>query len=994
MPAGTQSGATPASRPEDGMVHADARARAAVVTEARIAYAVALAAAVPAALLLLVPLLNAIGALDVPAGVGAVDVWARSLLCLVLLLVGVQLVSVLVALEHRVMANRSDGRALVAVRITQAGVILAVVAAVLVAALGAPGWGSVALLGALAEAVALGWLLVAYRTEPPDTRQPPPPDRVAPNVTAESGAVGMEAPQDPRLLAVGASGGGIRATAFVLGGHQAVQDTADDLSIADPRNEPEVFAVSGGSYIGAALALRRSFRRDGTRRQPEPSPWRTAYATGSPELERLRRHTRYLFEPRWKTRDGVVGLVIGAAVNLLILGLVLRLVAWVSSQLAVSIGLVVDAQNDNRPELLDWAPSWDSWWDWWPVLGLPMLSLVGIALATFFGWRATSAFDNVADGSADNDADRHRAITVLGRAARARTALLFGGLGWLVLVLGVPATAVGLANLATSNEPTTLVAGAVRSAGFGTEGRCVAAFENEVQQAVEHANDLARLSPGAEQEDSSGACGREVTVKRTVNPESLTVFGADREAIADLARADSLPGEVIGVAALLAVIAGLLRYGPSPEASVTAGWRSRVKRVLLTWLPLLIATALAVYLLAVWTFGFLVGMDQSYLVWAVMLTVAAFVLAALVDANATSLHGFYRSRLSDAFAVGVDDETRRADELPPGTVYRFSELRPDGAGPRLNILTTLNTRVPNQAPTMRGGFPMVFGPKNVDVHREEGRRIRVDTAAYEKWAGPGRVSVMAVMATSGAAISPLMGRFGAHAAPYRFLLALFNVRVGAWVRNPMHTLPKPEASPPWPAFAWLTAKPGLVQVALEAFGTSSADRRWIYLSDGGHLDNTGLVECVRHCVDGGEGGRVLILDASNDPVGSWSAVGDAIGVIRADLNIDLRRVSDDEQPPWMRRYEGAGLDVIVVKAVRTEPPEPDSTRIDRWWKLLPPNVQSFSLVNADFPRSSTLRQKFGDLEFEAYRGLGYAATRTALEAAGWVPPPEPLTPDP
>ena len=52
--------------------------------------------------------------------------------------------------------------------------------------------------------------------------------------------------------------------------------------------------------------------------------------------------------------------------------------------------------------------------------------------------------------------------------------------------------------------------------------------------------------------------------------------------------------------------------------------------------------------------------------------------------------------------------------------------------------------------------------------------------------------------------------------------------------------------------------------------------------------------------------------------------------------------------------------------------------------MLPPNVQSFGLVNADFPRSSTLRQKFGDLEFEAYRGLGYASTRTALVAAGWV----------
>ena len=182
----------------------------------------------------------------------------------------------------------------------------------------------------------------------------------------------------------------------------------------------------------------------------------------------------------------------------------------------------------------------------------------------------------------------------------------------------------------------------------------------------------------------------------------------------------------------------------------------------------------------------------------------------------------------------------------------------------------------------------------------------------------------------------------------------------------------------------MTAKPGLWQVALEGVGRTSADFRWIYVSDGGHLDNTGLVECVRHCVDRGTGGRVLVLDASNDPVDTWSAVGDAISVVRADLNIDLRRVAYDDQPPWMRRYEGGGLDVVVVKAVRAGPlPEEDADETD-WWSVLPPNVQSFGLVNADFPRSSTLRQKFGDLEFEAYRGLGYASTRTALVAAGWV----------
>jgi hypothetical protein len=273
----------------------------------------------------------------------------------------------------------------------------------------------------------------------------------------------------------------------------------------------------------------------------------------------------------------------------------------------------------------------------------------------------------------------------------------------------------------------------------------------------------------------------------------------------------------------------------------------------------------------------------------------------------------------------------------------------------------------------------------VNVYREERRRVHVGMRDYENFAGPGRVSIMASVATSGAAISPLMGRYAVQMAPYRALLALFNLRVGAWVRNPMHTGNALPALHQAPQFLWMTRKPGLAQVALEAAGSTSADGRWIYLSDGGHLDNTGLVESVRHCVLRQRYGRVLVLDASNDPVDTWSAVGDAIGVVRADLDVDLRRVHGTGYPPWMRRYQGAGLDVLVVKAVRTAvPADLEADTIDPWWDLLPPNVQSFQLVHADFPRSSTARQKFGDLEFEAYRGLGFAATIAALDAAGWT----------
>ena len=296
---------------------------------------------------------------------------------------------------------------------------------------------------------------------------------------------------------------------------------------------------------------------------------------------------------------------------------------------------------------------------------------------------------------------------------------------------------------------------------------------------------------------------------------------------------------------------------------------------------------------------------------------------------------------------------------------------------------------------MRGGFPLVFSSDGVLVAREERRTIRVHMARFEDYAGPGRSSVMAAVAVSGGHL-PLMGRFGVQMAPYRILLTLLNLRVGTWVRNPLHARaidPTSLRGPRPGGLALADEQAGSRPIATEAAGASSANRRWVYLSDGGHLDNTGLVECVRHCVCLGRGGRIVVLDASNDPPETWSAVGDAIAVIRADLDIDLQRrpvVPEDVDappPPWARRYVGGGLEVLVVKAVRVSAPAPDAAAgtVD-WTAPLPPNVQSFQLTHKDFPRASTARQKFGDLEFEAYRGLGYAATRAALLSAGWVSP--------
>ncbi len=1021
--------------------YADEEATA-VVAEMRSAVGAAEAVAGLVLALLLLTLLRAVGPLPlgaVAAGDGSPSPWPRSMLAILVLAVATQFVALLIVAEHRagpVFAPMPDAAAARAaraadedpahgatgrqwVRGTPAPVTIWTFRVVLVVLVGFAvatewlhvTWAAVAGIGALLEVVALVMVVAARRGLPParPPGQPAPPPAAAPGTAPPaartvSSVVPSSSPE--RLLAIGASGGGIRASAFVLGGTQALQQAAADLGAADPEREPQVFAVSGGSYIAAAMALARRFDPAGD--PTAVTPWTASYAPGSPELERLRRHTRYLFEPGWRFRDGAVSLVLGAVLNVVVVGIGLLFLAWLATLLAVTFGAVVPVKDAASVIGLRVAPGWSAL-HWFGLLLPVIVGLLGVGGLTVAAWRQAAVFD----GADPGPEQRRAAVQTMTIVQRLRAPLLIGAFGWLLVGFGLPAGAAGVVSLTTHNQPTAMVAGALHAFGFGTQDMCRAAFTDSVRAAATQAGGEAGLNPGTAQQESAGACGFATTVTRTVGtggdagPAGTASGGTDG---IDLGWQPNWAVQVGSIWALLGAVVGLLRRGPAPEGVADDSRWARAKRVLLTWLPLTVAGLVAAYLVLLWSVHYLIELPwagtTSFVAWSAGLSVLGCVVSFLVDANATSLHGFYRARLADAFCVGTDGT--RAEELPAERVYAYSNL----SGIRLNIVATLNSMHPNQAPTMRGGFPFVFSARGVEVYREEGRAVHASMRRYERYAGPGHASVMASVAVSGAAISPLMGRFGIQMAPYRALLTLLNLRVGTWVRNPAHARqvapPVGRSAPPLPTsrydpaprgWLWVTSKPGLAQLALEAVGKLSCDSRWIYLSDGGHLDNTGLVECVRHCIRAaaarGEmaGGRVVVLDASNDPPQTWSAVGDAIAVIRADLNVDLQRrplpaaasTTGPAGPPWARLYRSGALEVLVVKAVRVEPPAADAGAAPDWTAPLPPNVSSFQLVNKDFPRASTARQKFGDLEFEAYRGLGYAATHAALVAAGWVP---------
>jgi hypothetical protein len=243
---------------------------------------------------------------------------------------------------------------------------------------------------------------------------------------------------------------------------------------------------------------------------------------------------------------------------------------------------------------------------------------------------------------------------------------------------------------------------------------------------------------------------------------------------------------------------------------------------------------------------------------------------------------------------------------------------------------------------------------------------------------------------SGAAISPSMGK--ATYRPMRFLLALANIRLGVWVPNPAYVNRADTASDrnrvsikfrPRPTYLWR-----------EMLGRNRLAGRFLYVSDGGHYDNLGLVELLRrgcrtiYCVDAG-GGRTS------------GALADAIALARTELNVDIAMEADAVElaedaatqrarracvrgritfPPTRDGDEAVEGTLFYVRSLVTD---------DAPWQVL-----AYQQSHSVFPHHSTLDQFFDDERFEAYRALGEHVARTAvgLERLHEPPPPSPVEP--
>jgi hypothetical protein len=258
-----------------------------------------------------------------------------------------------------------------------------------------------------------------------------------------------------------------------------------------------------------------------------------------------------------------------------------------------------------------------------------------------------------------------------------------------------------------------------------------------------------------------------------------------------------------------------------------------------------------------------------------------------IPSHRLTLGGIYRKRLAATFALaepsageppGGEPRAGEPDDLLPALGYHDEPAWPayvGAAGPELLIAATAHAS--GRRFTGLPAYGFTFTPSAVTLFdTPDGTGSAVAATDYPTgswWRGyPRGWVVTRSMALTGAAFASAMGRQALGTT--NALLAALNVRLGAWVPNPRHA-------------HWFTARSQprvhLGYLAKEILGRYHPERDpFVYVADGGHRENLGLVELLRM-----HPSLVITIDASGDRPGSFSTLAEALELAELELDVTI-----------------------------------------------------------------------------------------------------------
>jgi hypothetical protein len=374
-----------------------------------------------------------------------------------------------------------------------------------------------------------------------------------------------------------------------------------------------------------------------------------------------------------------------------------------------------------------------------------------------------------------------------------------------------------------------------------------------------------------------------------------------------------------------------------------------------------------------------------------------------------------RAADSQELAGGIAME-RNYDRLTPLSATKIE----GGAWPTLLVCASANISDPGATPPGRHVTSFTFSPYTVGGPLVGATTTELYEQAFVNNRSRARdLTLPAAVAMSGAAVAPSMGKLTRR--PLTFLLALGNIRLGVWVPNPRWIASEASWTIPW-------RPPRPSYLLRELLGRNRVDGRYLFVTDGGHYENLGLVELLRRgCTE------IYCFDASGGE--SFGELGEAVALARSELGVEIKidpaaltsgaksspAASATDAPATSASTAGvptagtptpaanatatgvlakgaksapgaSGSAVLenVVRATFTYPPRDGQAAVSGvlyyarnvMTKDAPWDVQAHHLEDPSFPHDSTTDQLYTDQKFESYRMLGEQAGNNALALAG------------